>query len=213
MIARRLAQLGCAVVLAAATTLVGALPAGAHSRHHMPGTTSLAMLLAKDGSGFDRNPNDFDIADNAVRAVLQAKPNSPVAVLANGSVALTAFLPTDRAFRSLARDLTGSSARSEAAVFSTLASTLGVDTIESVLLYHVVPGATITYRTAVRSNGAVLSTALAGSTLTVKVRCRSVSLVDADPNDANPRVVRRDLNKGNLQIAHGISQVLRPADL
>jgi len=42
-----------------------------------------------------------------------------------------------------------------------------------------------------------------------------VSLVDADPNDANPFLVRSklDINKGNRQIAHGISLVLRPADL
>ena len=44
-----------------------------------------------------------------------------------------------------------------------LASTLGIDTIENVLLYHVVPGATVTYRQALKSNGAVLNTALPGS--------------------------------------------------
>ena len=64
-------------------------------------------MLAKDGSGFDRNWNDFDIVDNAVTAVLTAKPGSAVGVLADGNVALTAFLPTDRAFRNLASDLTG----------------------------------------------------------------------------------------------------------
>ena len=39
------------------------------------------------------------------------------------------------------------------------------------LLYHVVPGATITYRQALKSNGAMLHTALTGATITVKVRC------------------------------------------
>jgi hypothetical protein len=43
--------------------------------------------------------------DNAVGAVLAAKPNSPVAVLADGNVPLTAFLPTDGAFRRLAHSL------------------------------------------------------------------------------------------------------------
>ncbi|MFZ1114737.1 MAG: hypothetical protein WAN44_02790 [Propionibacteriaceae bacterium] len=49
------------------------------------GTRSLAALLAKDGSGFDKNWSDYDILDNAVGAVgavLAAKPKSPVAVLA-----------------------------------------------------------------------------------------------------------------------------------
>ena len=43
--------------------------------------------------------------------------------------------------------------------------------------------------------------------------CVFVQLVDADPDDANPYVVRADLNKGNRQIAHGIDRVLRPVDL
>jgi uncharacterized surface protein with fasciclin (FAS1) repeats len=82
-----------------------------------------------------------------------------------------------------------------------------------VLLYHVVTGATITYKQAQRSNGAVLDTARTGSTITVKVRHRHVSLVDADRNDKDPKVVRVNLNKGNVQIAHGIDRVLRPVDL
>ena len=45
----------------------------------------------------------------------------------------------------------------------------GVDTIESVLLYHVVPGATIDKRAAFRSDNARLTTA-AGSKIKVDVR-------------------------------------------
>ena len=150
-------------------------------------------------------------------AVLKAKPHSPVSVLADGTVPLTAFLPDDRAFQRLVTDLTGVRYKSESQVFAA-AATLGIDTIEAVLLYHVVPGATITSRQALRSNGAVLQTALPGGTITVKVQSRRfmiVSLIDADPNDANARLVRSklDINKGNRQIAHGISLVLRPADL
>ena len=208
-------QAGLALLAALATTAVATPAADAQARTSTPtGTSSLAALLAQDGAGFDRNPNDFDIADNAVRAVLAAKPTSAVAVLADGAVPLTAFLPNDRAFRRLAADVTGRSYPSEAKVFSTLATGLGVDKIESVLLYHVVPGVTITYRQALRSDGATLDTALAGSSITVNVvRCSRVRLVDADRNDPNPTVVRRNLNKGNVQIAHGIDRVLRPIDL
>lgn len=204
-----------AIVVAALTMLVGlGMPASAHPKPHPLGTRSLATVLAKDGAGFDRSWNDFDIADNAVAAVLKAKPGSPVAVLADGKTPLTAFLPTDRAFRRLAQELTGKRYRGEKAVFTDLATTLGVDTIESVLLYHVVPGATITFKQALRSNGAVLTTALPGATLKVKVvRHHRVYLVDADTNDRNPRIVRININKGNVQIAHGIDRVLRPVDL
>jgi uncharacterized surface protein with fasciclin (FAS1) repeats len=98
-------------------------------------------------------------------------------------------------------------------VFSKLAGTLGVDTIESVLLYHVVPGPTITYRQALKANGTVLQTALKGATIKIKVRCWVVILKDNDPNARNPIVVQPNLNKGNKQIGHGINRVLRPVDL
>jgi len=215
MFARRLTRIGCAVAVALAASLATAPLANAHTRAAAPsGTSSLAALLATDGAGFDRNPNDYDIADNAVQAVLKAKPSSAVAVLADGSVPLTAFLPTDRAFRRLAADLTGRHYRGEERVFTALATKLGVETIESVLLYHVVPGATLTYRQALRADGARLTTALSGGTIRVDVvRCASIRLIDADRNDANPYVVQRNLNRGNVQIAHGINRVLRPVNL
>jgi len=213
MIARRAARLGCVLAVALATLLATALPANATGKT-AKGTASLAALLAKDGGGFDKNPYDYDILDNAVRAVLTAKPDSAVAVLADGTVPLTAFLPNDRAFKRLASDVLGGSYASESAVFTALAGALGVATIESVLLYHVVPGATITYRQALKSKGARLDTALADSTVRVKVRHRVfVELVDADRNDRNAFVVQPNLNKGNRQIAHGVDRVLRPVNL
>ena len=218
-----------AVLTTALVTMVGTLlvspTASAHERTPT-GTRSLAAVLAADGHHFDRNRGDYDVTDAAVTAVLTAKPDSAVSVLADGTVPLTAFLPTDQAFRRLAHDLTGHWYRSEGRVFSVLAGKLGVDTIESVLLYHVVPGATIDYRTALRSNGAALATALSGASITVKVlrahghhrHCswqhrRTLSLVDLDPDATNPRVVQRNINRGNLQIAHAINRVLRPVDL
>jgi uncharacterized surface protein with fasciclin (FAS1) repeats len=194
---------------AAATTAQAAKPLG---------TRSLAQVLAGGGSGFDHNPNDFDILNAAVGAVLKAKPNSPVKVLADGETPLTAFLPTDRAFENLVRDLTNSRKQpTEKQTFTAVAG-LGIDTVEGVLLYHVVPGTTITRSAAVRANGAKLTTA-AGKTITVRVtnRClpwrTRVTLRDADPNDRDPQVVVFNINKGNRQIAHAINAVLRPSDL
>ena len=209
-------RMATAVVTVGLAFALGAAPAVAHTRSTEPGTRSLAAVLTADGNRFDRNPNDYDIVTEAVLAVLAAKPGSAVGVLADGKVALTAFLPNDWAFRSLVYDLTGRWYRSEASVFNSLVAAVGVDTVESVLLYHVVPGATITRKAALRSDNAVLDTALAGATITVDVRhrwLRKVVLVDADPNDRNPVVRKFDINRGNLQIAHGITAVLRPADL
>ncbi|MET9272138.1 fasciclin domain-containing protein [Kribbella sp. NPDC003557] len=188
------------------------------SAHRQAGNRSLATVLAADGDTFDSNWNEYDVLTNAVGAVLAAKPNSAVKVLADGNVALTAFLPSDRAFRILAHDLTGTWYRSESALFSRLAGLLGVDTIEAVLLYHVIPSATIDSRMALKSDGATLKTALPGGAVKVDViskRFRIVRLIDADPNDRNPRLNRcaLDINKGNKQIAHGITLVLRPLDI
>ena len=173
-------------------------------------------MLAVDGSGFDRNWYDFDILDNAIGAVLTAKPASPVAVLTDGTAPLTAFLPNDRAFQVLAFQLTRRWYSSEAEVLGAVAGTLGIDTVENVLLYHVVPGATIDSAAALQSNGAVLATALTGQTVKVNVlssRLKLVRLIDGNRKALDPFLVasKLDLNKGNVQIAHGISLVLQPA--
>ena len=205
---RRLAG-ALAVVLPLSLALsLGAAPAQAAQ-----GQRSLAKVLTSDDNKFDRNSNDFDVTTEAVLAVLAAKPDSPVKVLTDGSVRLTAFVPTDRAFRRLVRSLTGKHLRSERKIFNAVAG-LGIDTVENVLLYHVVPGATITRRMALRSDGAQLTTAL-GPTIGVNVleRRRGVRLQDKDTNARNPRIVVFNINKGNKQIAHAINRVLRPLDL
>jgi uncharacterized surface protein with fasciclin (FAS1) repeats len=218
MTRRRTSVLG--LLTTVSLTLVGtlgAVPTASATEGSSPGTRSLATVLAAD-KGFDHRADDFDIVDAAVGAVLTAKPTSAVAVLADGTTPVTAFLPNDRAFRRLAYDLTGTWYRSESRVFTTLAGALGVDTIEAVLLYHVVPGATVGYGAAVKSDGATLTTALEGATVEVNVfkgpyGFRRVALLDNDPDAPNGVVVAANINRGNLQIAHGVNRVLRPVDL
>jgi uncharacterized surface protein with fasciclin (FAS1) repeats len=204
----RIAAVATTIALAA-TTALGAAPAQA-----APGTTSLAEVLAADGNHLDRKWGDFDIVEKAVYAVLAAKPDSPVALLADGNAKLTAFVPTDRAFRKLVADLTGDRKRTEKGVLRAITKLVDVDTLETVLLYHVVPGATIRYAQAKGADGAVLDTAQ-GGTLKVRVVGDRIRLRDADRNDRNARVLReaKNINKGNKQIAHGIDRVLRPVDL
>ena len=207
---RRLVAAGAAVLLSGTVAVTTAGPAQADSSSL--GTRSLAKVLAKDGSGFDHNWRDYDILDNAVGAVLAAKPGSAVGVLADGKTPVTAFLPNDRAFRILVNDLTGKKPRTEKQTFKAVAG-LGIDTVETVLLYHVVPGTRINYRQALKADGVRLTMA-SGGIVTVDVRKGNrVTLLDADRNDANPRIVRKNINKGNRQIAHGINRVLRPVNL
>jgi uncharacterized surface protein with fasciclin (FAS1) repeats len=211
-LSRRLAAVvaGAAIALAGTATIAPSAQATGSA-----GTKSLAAVLTADKSGFDHNSRDYDIVTAAVLAVLKAKPGSPVGILADGTKPVTAFIPSDGAFRKLVHSLTGKWISSEKDVFGAVAG-LGIDTVETVLLYHVVPGATVTAKQAAKLDGAVLTTAQ-GGTIKIKVshRCwwTRITLIDKDPNARNPRVVQTDINKGNKQIAHGISQVLRPLDL
>ncbi|GAA4934451.1 fasciclin domain-containing protein [Actinoplanes utahensis] len=212
----RLGKQAAAVATAAiVASALGAAPAQATGKKPLK-TKSLAAVLTTDKRGFDHNGHDYDILTAAVQAVLKAKPGSKVAVLADGKTALTVFLPNDRAFQLLVQDITKSrKLPGEKASFTAVAG-LGINTVESVLLYHVVPGATITKAAALKSDNANLATA-AGSKIKVDVYGprwhRQIALIDADRSDRNPRVNRADINKGNRQIAHGIDRVLRPIDL
>jgi uncharacterized surface protein with fasciclin (FAS1) repeats len=219
----RLSRRTAATTAAAATVAVAALSAvpaaAAPADKSAMGHRSLAKVLLSDGNRFDKNPYDFDVVTELALWTLKNKPSSDVAVLTKGNVALTAFIPTDRAFAKLVTALTGKTPKSEWGSFNAVKG-LGLKTVESVLLYHVVPGATITAKQALASDGAVLTTALAGKTFTVKVNNAgtpdvSITLVDNAPARPNPRVVlaKTDINKGNVQIAHGISRVLLPAAL
>ena len=205
--------------LLAGAALAAAPAAGAEEAPAL-GTNPLASVLLADGDTFDRNPYDFDIVTQAALAVLEDNPDSPVKVLLDGNTPVTAFIPNDRAFQLLVGDLTGQYYGfykfDEAKVFGAVAS-LGLPVVETVLLYHVVPGATIDSKAALGANGAALTTAQ-GGTITVKVVnpwFKWIALQDNDPNDFDPFIVpsKFDINKGNKQIAHGIAFVLRPLDV
>jgi uncharacterized surface protein with fasciclin (FAS1) repeats len=217
--ARRLSARHVAAVITSLAMLAGVTlitsPAGSAASAGT-GHRSLAAVLTSDGNRFDHNRHDFDIATQAVLAVLKAKPNSPVSVLTKGNTRVTAFVPTDQAFRALVFDLSGKWVTQESKVFAAVAS-LGIDTVEKVLLYHVVVGKTITAAQALKADGSKLTTAQGGS-LTIDVLnpvVGRIRLQDQDPDDVDPTTIPRllNINKGNKQIAHGIDYVLRPANL
>jgi hypothetical protein len=206
--------LGTASLAVALTgSALSAAPAQGTTADAQAGNTPLVEVLAADGVKFDKKWGDFDIVEAAAFAVLDANPDSPVGLLGNGKFKLTAFAPTDKAFRKFVADVTGKKLDSEKKVFNKIVKKFGADTVEQVLLYHVIPGATIDSKAAAASDGAVLSTALEGATVTVKVTSGGIKLVDNDPDAADPKVTVPDINKGNKQIAHGINKVLRPLDL
>ena len=162
------ALISTAAVLAVSATTLLAPAESANAQVERQGTTSLAEVLAADGSKFDKNWKDFDILEAAVTAVLANDKKSPVGLLANGKKRLTAFAPTDQAFKLLAQDLSGKKFKTEKRVTTWLAKNAGIDTIETVLLYHVVAGATLDSGKVLKSDGADLTTAQ-GGTVTVEV--------------------------------------------
>jgi uncharacterized surface protein with fasciclin (FAS1) repeats len=199
--------------VAAASALALTMGAAAIPASAAEGTNPLGAVLTSDSNQFDSNSKDFDIVTEAALAVLAAKPNSAVGLLLQGDVALTAFVPNDQAFRILVDSLTGKSYKSEKTIFNKVAG-LGIDTVETVLLYHVVPGATIPASVAVTADRVGLGTGT-GDTFMVQVRKGGtlIKLSDRDYNSRNPRVIATDVNEGNKQIAHVIDRVLRPIDL
>lgn len=200
-----------AVALAAAAGLAAPLMLAGPAQA-APGTTSLGeVLLADTDSGqpsFDKNGDDFDILTAAVLAVLGENEESPVGLLLDGEVTLTAFIPTDKAFERTAADL-GITAKNEAKLTGKLVDALGLDNIEFTLLYHVVPGAKINAKAAAQADGAKLDMAN-GQTVKVNVTKKGILLKDKAKDVANPKVIVTDINKGNNQIAHAINRVLLP---
>jgi Fasciclin domain len=200
-------------VLAAATCValaVGAAgPAGAEEQ--TPGQPpTLADVLLSDGNQFDLNPFDYDIVTEAVLLYPDL-----VAAASNPDAELTAFLPNDLAFRKLVGELTGAWPLRERAVFDAVAA-LGTDTVATVLQYHILAGPPISYETAKRADGAVLTT-LQDGTFEVDVQGRwwkQVPLVDNDADAPDPRVVQPEIGgQAANGFAHGIDRVLRPIDL
>jgi hypothetical protein len=184
---------------------------------------SVLDLLEADGTAFDRNWYDFDILEAAARVVVGApdKGGSAVLALADPAAALTVLAPNDRAFQVLAWSLTGTWYRTEAGVLNGIAGAitkgLGADledTLEAVLLYHVI-GGRATFADVKALSGTSVAT-VGGGSIGIKYYkwLNLVVLRDADTSDANPWVVngKRNIAAGK-SIVHGISLVLRPIDL
>lgn len=186
-----------------AVALAAGLGAGIAPANAKKGTTPLSDVIADN--------KKFDVLNDAVGAVLADNPDSAVSVLTDGSVKLTAFAPTDKAFKNLATTLSGKRVKSDSKALEVVAG-LGLDTVETVLLYHVVPGEYITAKKALKANGVKLPTAADGLTVKVKVNKKKgkITLKDRADELKNPKVVIPDINKGNKQIAHAIDNVLLP---
>ena len=176
------------------------------------GLNALTNVLNVAEYDFDSDLTDFDILTHLALDVMGAKPNSPVWALADGNVKMTAFIPTDRAFKKLVTALTGETLKRENKIYLAVRA-LGMDTVEKVLLYHVVLGDPILSEAAVAAaTASTFLTTAEGSTIRVVFNGDLLKVRDKDTDRINPNVIlaRVDINEGNNQVAHPINGVLLP---
>jgi uncharacterized surface protein with fasciclin (FAS1) repeats len=215
-------SISLALVGAALATAVAVPAASAASPADAPAGSVLDLLEA-DGTAFDSNWYDFDILEAAARVVVSApdKGGSAVLALADPSASLTVLAPNDRAFQVLARSLTGTWYRTEEGVLGAIAGAISnrldadlEDTLEAVLLYHVI-GGKATFADVKALSGKRVAT-VGGGTIGIRHHrwLNLIELRDRDTNDLNPWVIngKRNIAAGN-SIVHGIALVLRPIDL
>ena len=170
----------------------------------------LTEVLNLKNASFDNNFSDFDVFTSLWMDVWGQLPESAIQIISDGNTALTAFVPTDRAFQRVVKHLTGKKLKSEARIADAVMS-LGAKTVEKVILYHVVVGDPILSPDALEANGAKLNAA-SGQTIGVRVSGTTITLVDKAKKHTNATVILSavDINKGNKQVAHGINQVMLP---
>ena len=205
----KLRPLIAAAASAVLFSAVAAAPAGAASA---PPPT-LAGVLDAQGGRPDHNWYDFDLLAAGVDAAgLSEALDDPAANL-------TVFLPNDRAFQALVADLYGPLYwfADEATILSQLVrlETSAPGTLRTVILYHAVSGQ-IDSKTALSVPSGTPLTTLQGGTVRVSpvAWLGTAVLTDADRNDVDPWLVPSKLDiRASNGIAHGISFVLRPADL
>lgn len=196
---------------AASLALAGTLAVGSTANAQEPASLpSFGDILAAQGGGTDRNWYDYDILAAGVGA-------AGLGATLDSLEDVTVFLPNDRAFQALAADLFGWRVwfENEAKVLDRIAG-LGADTLATVITYHVVTDGAIDAATALSvPRGTALNTAQGGEIKVYPIkRFGTAVLADQDPDDANPFLVRSQLDiRASGGIGHGISFVLRPADL
>ncbi len=161
-------------------------------------------IVAASGGTFDDDGTDFDLLLTAVVAAdLDGLLDDP-------SIDVTVFAPNDAAFLNLATTL-GFDGTDEGAALSYILDVLAllgggdpIPVLTDVLEYHVAP-------TSLQASQVLIADeidTLEGITIGVD----GTSLVDQDPDVANPNLIATDIQAAN-GVVHVIDSVLLPADL
>ena len=159
----------------------------------------------------------------SIAAIAAGDENFEILVAALGAAGLvdtfagagdfTVFAPTDEAFRELASTTLGLDidGLSDAEVAGALVSALGVDTLSTVLFYHVKSGAS---SVAALEKAGTVTTLQADDNFATMFAVEDGELVDADPEVENPEFIDglTDIRATN-GVIQAIDRVLLPLDL
>ncbi|MEL6883486.1 MAG: fasciclin domain-containing protein [Pseudomonadota bacterium] len=170
-----------------------------------PELPTLTEIVAGSGGEFDTDGTDFDILLNAVIAADLA------GALDAEDADLTVFAPNDAAFLGLAGAL-GYAGSDEGEAFAFIVDALTllsggespIPLLQNILLYHVSPGA--------KDADAVLGSTTIETLLGVDLGVNGASLVDQDPDVADPNIIVTNIEASN-GIAHVLDGVLLPVDV
>jgi serralysin len=172
----------------------------------LPGNDAptITGIVAASGD-FDTNPKDFDLLLKAVQAAGLA------GALDDPNADLTVFAPNDAAFMALAKTL-GFKGTTEAAAFDYIVEALTllsgggspIPLLTDILLYHVAP-------TSLQASQVLSSTSI-DTLLGPDLGVAGTTLVDADPDLANPNIIATDIQAAN-GVVHVIDGVLIPANI
>ena len=200
--------------LLASMMLVGvmAIPAAADDSDNFVG------FIAEQA---EKDRGRYNIIGQTVLALVAEGKLTEGDVEALATAEITAFLPTDVAFRRLVADIQGTKwwRVSEGDVIPALVGVLGLDTIAEVVKYHIYAGGKVDYNTALSlddnpRNGTTADaiTMYNGGQLELDRRYWFLQLDDsglAGFGSNNPFVAQRNIDGGNA-LVHGISEVLLP---
>lgn len=199
------------------STMIVAAFFGLSSGTKASGTDNFVSFVAEQA---DKRYGSFNIIGNVVLALADTGDLSAADVEALGSAEITAFLPTDRAFRRLVADLSGKRVWQvrESAVIPFLVDNLPLATIAEVVKYHIYAAGKVDYRAALsldsnrRKGTNVYIPMYNGGELGIDRRWFFIQLRDSGEagfGANNPWVIMPDIDAGNA-LVHGINRVLLP---